>query len=92
VRARIPSPRQLTAFALLTETGASHVWTDPSTNDEPEGERGCPGGTCMEIIDPWTCTCSDPWGDDDGGEDEEETEGSEDAGSDDKDEFMSFGI
>lgn len=97
-RARIPAPRQITAFALLTDTGASHVWTNPDTYDEPEGDKpeaesGCPGVTCMEIIDPWTCTCSDPdpWEDDEESG-EEETETSEETGDDDKEDFMSFGI
>ena len=98
-RGDLPAPRQITAFAILTDRGESHVWTNPSTydgpeGDTPEGERGCPGVTCMEIIDPWTCTCSDPdpWGDDDEEDGEEETETSEETGGDDKDEFMSFGI
>ncbi|MEM0963076.1 MAG: hypothetical protein AAGK21_11145 [Bacteroidota bacterium] len=46
----------------------------PEEPGEPGGgEDGCPGVTCMDIINPWTCECDDvdPWEED---EDEDETE------------------
>lgn len=98
-RAQIPGPGGVYAFALLTESGESRVWSNPARPDPPKPEvesSNCPGLRCMEIYDPWSCTCPDdpnPWEDDEeGGQDEEETETSEETGGNDKDEFMSFGI
>ena len=95
-RARIPGPSGVYAFAILTDEGLSRVWTNPALPPAPKPtaeSQSCPGLRCMELIDPWNCTCSDPnpWPERDD-DDEEETEDSEDTGGKDKDQFMSFGI
>jgi hypothetical protein len=73
-RGRVPAPELLQAFAIRTATrthmwGSSSAQGDGDDREEPkeagdgdgEGDRdgGCTN-ICMEIIDPWTCECSDP--------------------------------